>query len=69
MSLYDLHCSLADSDLSARLPYSYDPSDPLEPQKKRADRVFRSLLGYDRMPVPSAAPKILELNIRITPAL
>jgi dienelactone hydrolase len=58
MSLYDLHCSIADADLSPRLPYSFDPSEPLEPQKKRADRVFRSLLGYDKMPVCSDAPEV-----------
>ena len=58
MSLYDLHTSLADADLAARLPYSYDPSEPLEPQRKRADRVFRSLIGWDKMPVPSAPPAV-----------
>ena len=58
MSLYDLHTSLADADLAARLPYSYDPSQPLEPQRARADRVFRSLIGWDKMPVPKAPPAV-----------
>ncbi len=58
MSLYDLHTRLADADLAARLPYAYDPAMPLGPQKTRADRVFRSLLGYDRMPKPSAPPDV-----------
>ena len=58
MNLYELHCSLADADLAARLPYSYDPTEPLGPQRARADRVFRSLLGWDRMPVPADAPAV-----------
>jgi len=58
MSLYDLHCSIADADAAARLPYSYDPAQPLEPQKRRADRVFRSLLGFDRLPEVSCAPRV-----------
>ena len=58
MSLYDLHTSLADADLAARLPYSYDPSQPLEPQRKRADRLFRSLVGFDRMPCACSAPSV-----------
>ena len=58
MSLYDLHVSLADADLSARLPYSYDPSQPLEPQRRRADALFRSLIGYDRMPHPTPDPAV-----------
>ncbi|MCR5263635.1 MAG: hypothetical protein K6D94_07160, partial [Clostridiales bacterium] len=58
MSLYDLHTSLADADLSARLPYSYDPSQPLGPQRKRADRLFRSLIGYDKLPKACCAPKV-----------
>ena len=58
MSLYDLHLSLADADSAARLPYSYDPSQPLEPQRKRADRLFRSLLGYDKMPHPTPDPAV-----------
>ena len=60
MSLYDLHTSLADADLAARLPYSYDPAQPLGPQKKRADRVFRSLLGLDRMPAAQSAPLVVK---------
>ncbi len=56
MSLYDLHTGLADADLAARLPYSYDPGEPLEPQRKRADRVFKNLIGWDKMPVPTGAP-------------
>lgn len=58
MSLYDLHCAVADENRAARLPYSYDPSQPLAPQRKRADRIFRSLLGLDRMPVPAGAPRV-----------
>jgi len=58
MSLYDLHLSLADADLTARLPYSFDPAEPLGPQKARADRVFRSLIGWDKMPVPECAPAV-----------
>ena len=58
MSLYDLHTSLADADLAARLPYSYDPAEPLGPQRARADRVFRSLLGYDKLPRPEEAPSV-----------
>lgn len=58
MSLYDLHTSLADADLAARLPYSFDPSQPFAPQRARADRVFRSLIGWDKMPLPLTPPAV-----------
>jgi len=58
MSLYDLHCAVADADRAARLPYSYDPEEPLAPQRARADRLFRSLTGIDRMPASGDAPKV-----------
>ena len=60
MSLYDLHTSLADANLSARLPYAFDPTQPLEPQRVRADRVFRSLCGWDKMPDPDSPPRVVR---------
>ena len=53
MSLYDLHISLI-----PKPALSYDPAKPLAPQREAADRVFRSLLGYDKMPERTAPPSV-----------
>ena len=43
MNLKELHYSIADT--GCRLPYSYDPSQPFEPQRARAEKKFLELLG------------------------